>query len=408
MSTTPETTSNKKQETPDRCVKLMKLHIGETDPAANSLISMEMQDTMRTGFKRSSTGGAGRKNSNSTNRRKKSMDRIFGKIENTYIEEVDKSKLKGLPRRSLANDLDFAAFRNTQNQESDDEEAATSNNQDSNVVRMLDLKVGEQDPTTNSLVALEMQDTQKIGFRRKSTRKKSIDRIFQKIKKVHIVHEFDRTPLKGTPRRSLASNLDPAILRGDIFESDEEDDTTTTNERNENQTKGIRYIDENDHVVDGNSHQDIIKQVTIEKNRRRVSFIPYMKSSRHVSPRVRSSISNEPEKVTTNTENDKNINENDSDSSKVKVFHLNIGEKDPQAKTLIALEMQDTKRTGFKKEENRSGRRKKSIDRIFGRIDSIDVESGLKPAEMKVVKRRSLAADFDIAQIIGHDESESE
>lgn len=411
---------NEKSERPEKCVKLMKLKIGEQDPATNSLVSMEMQDTIRTGFRRSSNSRNYNKRSSTSgasNRRKKSIDNIFGKIEPTYIEEVNKSKLKGLPRRSLANDLDLAAFRNSQNLESDDDEDNEENKDDS-VVKMLDLKIGEQDPTTNSLVALEMQDTQKIGFRHKPIRKKSIDRIFKKVKKVHIVHKFDKTPLKGIPRRSLASNLDPAILRGDILESDDDDfdenvenSNQTANDGAEKRVRGRKFIDENDVIED--SGEDFIKRTSQEKLKRRVSFTPFAKSSMRTSSRVRSSFSRDNDEDEDDTQNDHKENKEkentDDDSGVVKVLNLNIGEKDPNSETLVALEMQDTKRTGFSnKNLSMSKRRKKSIDRIFQGINSVNVESGLEPSKMKIVKRRSLAADFDIAKFVQNDESESE
>ena len=423
-STAQEEQPNEKSEKPEKCVKLLKLKIGEQDPATNSLVSMEMQDTIRTGFRRSSNSRNYNKRGSTSgtgaiNRRKKSIDNIFGKIESTYIEEVNKSKLKGLPRRSLANDLDLAAFRNAQNLESDDDEENDENKKDDSVVKMLDLKIGEQDPTTNSLVALEMQDTQKIGFRHKTIRKKSIDRIFSKVKKVHIVHKFDKTPLKGIPRRSLASNLDPAILRGDILESDDDDfeeNTENSNQTaNENNTRkrirGRKFIDENDVVED--SGEEFIKRTSQEKMKRRVSFTPFAKSSMRSSSRVKSSFSRDDDEDDNESNNDKNENKekenNEDDSGVVKVLNLNIGEKDPNSETLVALEMQDTKRTGFSnKNQSMSKRRKKSIDRIFKGIDSVNVESGLEPSKMKIVKRRSLAADFDIAKFVQNDESESE
>ncbi|OHT05606.1 hypothetical protein TRFO_26545 [Tritrichomonas foetus] len=296
------TTQNPGQNKPeDKGVKLLKLEIGEQDPITNSLVSLEMQDTHRTGFRKSKG-------------RKKSCDKIFSKIRSSYIDEVDKSKLRGLPRRSLANDLDLAAF--CRNQESDDDEIeSNSSKRDENVVKMLDLKIGEQDPTTNSLVALEMQDTKKIGFRRKCGRKKSIDRIFGNMKQVHIVHEFDKSPLKGMPRRSLASNLDPSILKCDFLESDDED------------------------LENGQENKD---------------------------------------------------------DNVVKLLSLDIGEKNPATNSLVALEMQDTKRTGFKK----AAQRKKSIDRIFGKIESVSVLRGVDPEKMASVPRRSLAADFDISKMM--------
>ena len=299
----PETSPQKSKE---KGVRLMKLEIGEENPATNSLVSMEMQDTQRVGFRKPN--------------RKKSCDRIFGKIESSYIDEVDKTKLRGLPRRSLANDLDLAAL--CRNQESDDDDNESANTDDS-VVKMLDLKIGEQDPTTNSLVALEMQDTKKIGFRKKCNRKKSIDRIFGDIKQVHIVHKFDKSPLKGLPRRSLASNLDPSMFGLFRMESDEDD---------------------------------------VE-------------------------------------ENPENKNENT-----VHMLNLNIGEKNPATKALVAMEMHDTQKTGFKKVPTR----KKSIDRIFRKIDSVGIDSGVDPVKLRNMPRRSLAADFNISKLMNSESDEED
>lgn len=290
---------------PEKSVTVLDLKIGGLDSHASSLVSMEMDDTQRTGFRRACN-------------RKKSIDRIFGKMNRVDVEKVDKSKLKGLPRRSLANDLDLAAF--CAQQESDDE--SDSRQDDDTCVHMLDLKVGEQDPRTNSLVALEMRDTQKTGFRRKSTRKKSIDRIFGKMKKVHIVHDF-KSKLSGMPRRSLASNLNPAMFR-DFNESDDDDGDAPP----------ARTVDENS----------------------------------------------------------------------VRMLDLNIGETEPATKSLVALEMQDTQRTGFRKD----CRRKKSIDRIFGKMGSVTVDRGVDERKLKSIPRRSLNADFDVAMLTQPSESDDE
>jgi hypothetical protein len=190
----------------DRRVKVLDLNIGEHDPHARALVLLEMEDTQRTEFRGKAT-------------RKKSIDRIFGKIRSSAVSQVNTTQLKGLPRRSLVSDIGLSWLR--QQSESDDEDATES--RDENVVPMLDLKIGEQDPATNSLVALEMQETHKTGFARKSSRKKSIGRIFGKHSKVHIVHEFDRSRLKDLPRRSLApSCIEPAFFAGPN-ESDDED-----------------------------------------------------------------------------------------------------------------------------------------------------------------------------------------
>ena len=290
--------------TEEKSVKVLDLKIGDLDPQRSSLISMEMDDTQKTGFRRSCS-------------RKKSIDRIFGKMNKMDVDRIDKSKLKGLPRRSLANDIDLAAF--CEQQESDDENE--ENAVDEKCVHMLDLKVGEQDPTTNSLVALEMRDTQKTGFRRKSARKKSIDRIFGKMKKVHIIH--DSTKLRGLPRRSLASNLNPMMFR-DFDESDDD----------EMGDAPVARVDENS----------------------------------------------------------------------VKMLDLNIGETNPATKSLVALEMQDTQKTGFKRE----CKRKKSIDRIFGKVGSVHVNSGVDQRKLKVMPRRSLNADFDVSVLRQPSESDDE
>ena len=86
-------------------------------------------------------------------------------------------------------------------------------------------------------------------------------------KKVHIVHKFDKTPLKGIPRRSLASNLDPAILRGDILESDDDDfdenvenSNQAANDGAEKRVRGRKFIDENDVIED--SGEDFINSTS--------------------------------------------------------------------------------------------------------------------------------------------------
>ncbi|KAI5540681.1 hypothetical protein TVAGG3_0040710, partial [Trichomonas vaginalis G3] len=59
----------------------------------------------------------------------------------------------------------------------------------------------------------------------------------------------------------------------------------------------------------------------------------------------------------------------EEDDKKVKVLDLGIGEKD----SLVAMEMQDSQKTGFRKPKH-SAARKKSIDRIFGKIDQVEVD----------------------------------
>jgi hypothetical protein len=179
-----------------RKVKVLSVGIGEENPDTQALIAMEMEDTRNIEFKKKPA-------------RKRSMDRIFGKMTKTELLGPDKAPLKKLPRRSLASNLKFKA-----EDESDGEE-------DNKLVRMMDLKIGEQDPATNSLVAMEMKDTHKIGFRSKCNRKKSIDRIFKKVGTVDIAHDVDDSKLKDFPRRSLAANFDLGFLKNN--ESDESD-----------------------------------------------------------------------------------------------------------------------------------------------------------------------------------------
>ena len=62
------------------------------------------------------------------------------------------------------------------------------------------------------------------------------------------------------------------------------------------------------------------------------------------------------------------------DDSVVTIPQLNIGESDPKATTLVALEMKDTQKTGFSK---RRPMRKKSIDRIFGKIGQVELEDNV-------------------------------
>ena len=291
-------------------IKVYNLGISEQDASTNSLISMEMQDTHKIGFRRKST-------------RRKSIDKIFQKVEKLDVEEVDRSILRSFPRRSCADSLDLSYFRN--NKESDDDEQ--EQDQDDNVVKMLDLKIGEQNPLTNSLVALEMQDTKKTGFRRggnDNRRRKSIDKIFDKYNDVHIVHNVDKSKLASLPRRSLASS-DIESIRRQYNESDDEDN----------------------HKAD------------------------------------------------------------DDKSLTVQMLQLNIGENETSSKSLVALEMHDTKKTGFRKKE--SGSRRKSIDKIFSKVKSCNVDCDVDQSILRKVPRRSLANDFDLSSIRNqNNESDSE
>lgn len=298
------------KENQEKSVNVLDLKI-DLHPDSRALIAMEMHDTHKTGFRRKTVSA-----------RKKSIDRIFGGVNRLDMQHVDRSKLRGLPRRSLVADLDFGLF-NAGDESEDEEDALVIRN--NNCVHMLDLRIGEQNPTTNSLVALEMHDTQKTGFRRNTGRKKSIDRIFGRMNKVHIVHEFDKYKLKGMPRRSLASGLDSLAMFREFNESDDDDDT-------------------------------------------------------ELSPIAR------------------------IDDTHVKVLDLNIGENEPATKSLVALEMEDTQKTGFKKDI----RRKKSIDRIFGKMGKLKVESGIDKSVLKEMPRRSLTGDFDLAMMNDPSESDEE
>jgi hypothetical protein len=277
----------------DKVVKVLELKIGEENQDTQALILLELEDTQRTEFR-------GRTS------RRASVQKIFHKIRTLKVNQVDKTKLKGLPRRSLSTASDISWLR--KDQESDEE--APSELDDDNCVRMLDLKIGEQDPTTNSLVALEMQDTNKIGFNRKCTRKKSLNRIFGKIPQAHVVHEFDRSKLAGIPRRSLASGL------------------------------------------------DLIKLTA--------------------------------------------SNESDDEDAGVGLFDLKIGEMAPEIQSLVALEMQGTKKIGFRKQ----AKRKESVGRIFGQLNVVQVGACTDEHALNSMARRSLAAGADLAMF--HAPSESD
>jgi hypothetical protein len=180
-------------------VKIFALGIGEQNKDAHSLIALEMHDTRKTEFPKKPI-------------RKRSLDRIFGKLASAELDLPDKSMLKQLPRRSIAGDL---LLRDTS--ESDDEADGKG------CVEVLHLQIGEEDPATNSLVAIEMKDTQRIGFRKGCNRrkKKSVDRIFRKLGTIGVA-DVDQTSLKGLPRRSLVSGANMSYLRND--ESDEENE----------------------------------------------------------------------------------------------------------------------------------------------------------------------------------------
>ena len=98
---------------------------------------------------------------------------------------------------------------------------------------------------------------------------------------------------------------------------------------------------------------------------------------------------------TTKTETE-NIDE--VEDGKVKVLELGIGEKDTHSSSLIAMEMGDSKKTGYKKVKH-SAARKKSIDHIFGKMNLIDVEDNVDKTPLKHLPRRSLLA-FDPATIL--------
>jgi hypothetical protein len=230
----------------DRRVTVLDLNIGEHDPHARSLILLELEDTQRTEFRGKTT-------------RKVSIDRIFGKIRSSAVSQVDKRKLKGLPRRSLMSDIGFSFVR--EQSESDDDETQDSThddldpnllkaplrhslacgvdrtilpkrnesdddfilpflNEDDNRAKLLDLKIGETEPAVKSLVVLEMQDTQKTGFRRTARRKESVDRIFAKVNSYNVESGVDQKRLSLCPRRSLARDFE----FDEIHEPSESDD----------------------------------------------------------------------------------------------------------------------------------------------------------------------------------------
>jgi hypothetical protein len=282
------------QDSEDSLIKVLDLKIGEENAYAQSLILLELEDTQRSEFRGRTT-------------RRASIQRIFGKIKTRKVSQVDKTQLKGLPRRSLLSAASDVSWLR-RDQESDDDTPEESTDDQS--ARMLDLKIGEQDPTTNSLVVLEMQDANKTGFTQKCTRKKSINRIFGKIPKAHYVHDFDRSKLAGIPRRSLASGLD-LIKLGEGNESDDEEPP-------------------------------------------------------------------------------------------VQVFDLKIGETAPAGQSLVALEMQDTKKSGFRSQ----AKRKESVGRIFGKLHTVSVARGVDERKLSGLPRRSVAGGFELAMLQAPSESD--
>ena len=96
--------------------------------------------------------------------------------------------------------------------------------EDEKIVKVLNLGIGEVNPTTTSLIAMEMSDSKKTGYKSSKNhaqRKKSIDRIFEKMNLVDISNDVDKRPLKTIPRRSLIS-FDPSIMNTRLESDDEE------------------------------------------------------------------------------------------------------------------------------------------------------------------------------------------
>jgi hypothetical protein len=185
---------------------MLDLKIGEQDPTTNPLVLLEMQDTRKTGFSRKAT-------------RKKSIDRIFGKHRTVHlVHEFDRSRLRGLPRRSLASNIDIRWLATRT--ESDDDDIVPINVD--NEANLLDLNIGETDPATKSLVVLEMQDTQRTGFKKTTRRKESIDRIFAKTMSFKMESGLDQRRLSLVPRRSLARDFDFGVLN-EPSESDDDE-----------------------------------------------------------------------------------------------------------------------------------------------------------------------------------------
>ena len=98
-------------------------------------------------------------------------------------------------------------------------------NEDDTKVKVLELGIGEKDKQASSLIAMEMEDSKKIGYKKtkhSAARKKSIDHIFGKMNLIDVDNSVDKTPLKHLPRRSLLA-FDPATLMKEPVESDDEE-----------------------------------------------------------------------------------------------------------------------------------------------------------------------------------------
>lgn len=98
----------------------------------------------------------------------------------------------------------------------------------------------------------------------------------------------------------------------------------------------------------------------------------------------------------------------EEDDKKVSMYALGIGENDPKTNSLVALEMKDTKKTGFRGKRNPTPHRKKSIDGIFGKMNKIDVEDNLDKTPLKSIPRRSLMVTDPSSLMDGPDESDSD
>ena len=84
----------------------------------------------------------------------------------------------------------------------------------------------------------------------------------------------------------------------------------------------------------------------------------------------------------------------------VKLIQLDIGEADPNTSSLVAMEMKEHREAGYK---SRRAPRKKSIDRIFGKMGTIDVENNVDVSKLKQFPRRSLAGPVALSALIGED-----
>lgn len=101
--------------------------------------------------------------------------------------------------------------------------------EDPKKVKVLELGIGENNKDTSSLIAMEMDDSKKIGYRKvkhSAQRKKSIDHIFGKMSLIDVDNSVDKTPLKHLPRRSLLA-FDPAMIMKEPAESDDEEKKET-------------------------------------------------------------------------------------------------------------------------------------------------------------------------------------